>query len=116
MIIAMSLMVIFGIKELGGLSSFVNQLHKISPDYMKWFHQQIFQIFSWLHICLLLVGFFSGVGVIGQPHVMVRFMTIDNTKNIPKTRVYYYTWYILFYSLTISAAFVARLLIPKQIV
>ena len=40
-------------------------------------------------------------------------MTIDNTKNIPKTRVYYYTWYILFYSLTISAAFVARLLIPE---
>ena len=59
MIIAMSLMVIFGIKELGGLSSFVNQLHKISPDYMKWFPSTNFSdFFSWLHICLLLVGFF----------------------------------------------------------
>jgi Na+/pantothenate symporter len=63
---------------------------------------------------MFIIGwFFSGVGVIGQPHVMVRFMTIDNTKNIPKTRIYYYTWYTLFYSLTILAAFVARLLIPE---
>ena len=44
---------------------------------------------------------------------MVRFMTINNTKNIPKTRIYYYTWYLLFYSLTILAAFIARLLIPE---
>ena len=113
MIIAMSLMVIFGIKELGGLSSFVNQLHKISPDYMKWFPSTNFSDFFLAPYMFIVGWFFSGVGVIGQPHVMVRFMTIDNTKNIPKTRVYYYTWYILFYSLTISAAFVARLLIPE---
>jgi len=113
MIIAMSLMVIFGIKELGGLSSFANQLHKISPDYMKWFPSTNFSDFFLAPYMFIVGWFFSGVGVIGQPHVMVRFMTIDNTKNIPKTRVYYYTWYILFYSLTISAAFVARLLIPE---
>ena len=113
MIIAMSLMVIFGIKELGGLSSFVNQLHKISPDYMKWFPSTNFSDFFLAPYMFIVGWFFSGVGVIGQPHVMVRFMTIDNTKNIPKTRVYYYTWYILFYSLTISAAFVARLLIHE---
>ena len=38
---------------------------------------------------MFIIGwFFSGVGVIGQPHVMVRFMTIDNTKNIPKKQEY----------------------------
>ena len=113
MIMAMCLMVIFGIKELGGFSSFVNQLHKISPDYMKWFPSTNFSDFFLAPYMFILGWFFSGVGVIGQPHVMVRFMTIDNTKNIPKTRVYYYTWYILFYSLTILAAFLARLLIPE---
>ena len=113
MIIAMSLMVIFGIKELGGLSSFVNQLHKISPDYMKWFPSTKFSEFLLAPYMFIIGWFFSGVGVIGQPHVMVRFMTIDNTKNIPKTRIYYYTWYTLFYSLSILAAFVARLLIPE---
>ena len=80
---------------------------------MKWFPSTNFSDFFLAPYMFIVGWFFSGVGVIGQPHVMVRFMTIDNTKNIPKTRVYYYTWYILFYSLTISAAFVARLLIPE---
>ena len=113
MIIAMFLMVIFGIKELGGFSSFINQLYKISPDYMKWFPTTNFSEFFLAPYMFILGWFFSGLGVIGQPHVMVRFMTIDKTKNVPKTRVYYYSWYILFYSLTILAAFVARLLIPE---
>ncbi len=113
MISAMFLMVIFGIKEVGGFSNFINQLHNISPDYMKWFPSTNFSDFLLAPYMFIIGWFFSGVGVIGQPHVMVRFMTIDNTKNIPKTRVYYYTWYTLFYTLTILAAFVARLLIPE---
>ena len=113
MIIAMFLMVIFGIKELGGFSIFIDQLYKISPDYMKWFPSTNFSELSIAPYMFVIGWFFSGVGVVGQPHVMVRFMTINNTKNIPKTRIYYYTWYTLFYSLTILAAFVAKLLIPE---
>ena len=113
MIIAMFLMVFFGIKELGGFSNFINELHNISPDYMKWFPSTEFSEFFLAPYMFIIGWFFSGVGVIGQPHVMVRFMTIDNTKNIPKTRIYYYTWYTLFYSLSILAGFVARLLIPE---
>ena len=113
MVIAMFLMVFFGIKELGGFSNFINELHKISPDYMKWFPATKFSEFFLAPYMFIIGWFFSGVGVIGQPHVMVRFMTIDNTKNIPKTRIYYYTWYTLFYSLSILAGFVARLLIPE---
>ena len=114
MIIAMFLMVFFGIKELGGFANFIDELHKISPDYMKWFPSTNFSEFFLAPYMFIIGWFFSGVGVIGQPHVMVRFMTIDNTENIPKTRVYYYTWYTLFYSLTILAAFVAKLLIPEN--
>ena len=113
MIIAMFLMVFFGIEKLGGFSSFINQLHGVSPDYMKWFPSTNFSEFYIAPYMFIIGWFFSGLGVIGQPHVMVRFMSIDNTKNIPKTRIYYYTWYTLFYSLTILAAFVARLLIPE---
>ena len=114
MIIAMFMIVIFGINELGGFSKFMTKLHQISPDYMKWFPSTSFSEFFLAPYMFVIGWFFSGVGVIGQPHVMVRFMTIDNPKNIPKTRVYYYTWYTLFYSLTILAAFVARLLIPEN--
>ena len=113
MIVAMFLMVFFGIKEVGGVSIFIDELHKISPDYMKWFPSTNFSEFLLAPYMFIIGWFFSGVGVIGQPHVMVRFMTIDSTKNIPKTRIYYYTWYTLFYFFSILAAFVARLLIPE---
>ena len=114
MIASMILMVIFGIKEIGGISNFINELNNVSPNYMTWFPVSDFSGFSFSPIMFILGWFFSGVGVVGQPHVMVRFMAIDKTKNIPKTRIYYYSWYISFYSLTIMAAFVARLLIPES--
>ena len=113
MIVAMFLMVFFGIKDLGGFLNVIDKLHRVSPDYMKWFPSTDFSNFFFAPFLFVSGWFFSGVGVIGQPHVMVRFMTINNTENIPKTRIYYYTWYMLFYSLTILAAFIARLLIPE---
>ncbi len=113
MIIAMCLMVFFGIKELGGVSNFINNLQNISPNYMKWFPSSNFSHLFFSPLLFVVGWVFSGIGVIGQPHVMVRFMTINNTNNISKARIYYYGWYVSFYSLTICAAFVARLLIPE---
>ena len=51
---------------------------------MRWFPSTNFSEFFLAPYMFITGWFFSGVGVIGQPHVMVRFMTIDNTKNIPK--------------------------------
>ena len=112
MIIAMLLMVMFGISELGGISSFFNGLQNISPNYMKWFPSSSFSDFFLSPFLFIMGWIFSGIGVIGQPHVMIRFMAINSVDNISKTRKYYYGWYISFYMLTICAAFVARLLIP----
>ena len=84
MIIAMCLMVIFGIKELGGISNFLNSLQNISPNYMKWFPSSNFSDYLFAPFLFIMGWVFSGIGVIGQPHVMIRFMAINNTDNIPK--------------------------------
>ena len=62
MIIAMFLMVFFGIKELGGFSNFINELHKISPDYMKWFPSTKFSEFL-LAPYMFIIGWFFQVWV-----------------------------------------------------
>ena len=113
MIIAMFLMVVFGIKEIGGVSNLFYNLQNISPDYMKWFPSSNFSDFFFAPFLFVLGWVFSGIGVIGQPHVMIRFMAINSTENVSKTRIYYYGWYISFYLLTICAAFVAKVLIPE---
>jgi len=62
---------------------------------------------------LFIIGWlFAGFGVVGQPHIMVRFMSMDDPKNMVRTRVYYYSWYLFFYSLTIGVGLMSRILMP----
>ena len=51
-------------------SIFVNELQKVSPDYMKWFPSTSFSDFFLAPYMFVLGWFFSGIGVIGQPHVI----------------------------------------------
>jgi len=117
MVAAMALMLFIGLKELGGVSSFVSQLHNVSPDYMNWFppdHPLGDAMGGVLGPLLFVLGwFFAGVGVIGQPHIMVRFMAMDQPDDMVRARIYYYLWYVLFYGMTIVTALAARLLIPE---
>ena len=111
MIIAMVLMVVVGVNEIGGLSAFTEGLHNVSPDYMNLFPPAN-DFGGALGPALFVLGWlFAGVGVIGQPHIMVRFMALDNPSHITRTRAYYYAWFTTFYVMTIIAALVARLLI-----
>ena len=102
-------MVFFGIKELGTISNFLDSLHNISPNYMNWFPSSNFSDYFFAPFLFIMGWIFFWNNVYLQPHVMIRFMAINNTNNIPQTRIYYYGWYISFYTLTICAAFVARL-------
>ena len=58
---------------------------------------------------LFLVGwFFAGAGVIGQPHIMVRTMTLDNVDNMASARRVYFVWNLLFAAAAILVALAAR--------
>ena len=114
MFAAMSLMVVISLITLGGVPNFIDSLYNVSPDYMALFPDTTFLGSAALASALFVIGwFFAGAGVIGQPHIMVRFMTIDDTKNMNRARAYYYGWFISFYMLTIITALAARLLLPE---
>jgi len=51
--------------------------------------------------------------VIGQPHVMVRFMAVNDVKNIRRARTYYYLWFVAFYTLAVGVGMMARLLMDQ---
>lgn len=113
MFVAMAVMLFVTVHEVGGMGSVIEGLHNVSDSYMNLFPQNM-EMGPFLGPLLFVVGwFFAGVGVIGQPHIMVRFMTIDSSKNIARARFYYYLWYIIFFGMTIGVAFAARLLIPE---
>ena len=62
---------------------------------------------------LFVVGWmFAGFSVIGQPHIMVRFMALDNPANITRARLHYYGFFIVFYFLANGVGLLSRLYLP----
>ncbi|MFZ5655092.1 MAG: sodium/proline symporter [Pseudomonadota bacterium] len=61
---------------------------------------------------LFAVGWlFAGFSVIGQPHIMVRFMALSGDPGLTRTRRWYYTWFTLFYAMATGVGLLSRVLI-----
>lgn len=113
MIVAMGLLCFVAVSEIGGIHAFYTALDNISPTYMKPFPSNL-PFGGFAGVCLFVLGWlFAGFSVIGQPHIMVRFMAMDEPKNINRVRLYYYGWYTAFSTLTVCAGLAARLLLPE---
>lgn len=112
MIVAMGVLLYFAIVKIGGISEFSTALNTVSPSYMNLFASDL--PYGIAGPVLFVTGWvFAGFGVVGQPHIMVRFMAMDHADNMKRVRLYYYSWYCAFYMLTICTGLAARLLIPE---
>ncbi len=112
MISAMGLMLWVGLRELGGWQAFGAALGDVSPGFMDCFPERA-AFGGMVGSVLFVLGWLlAGVAVIGQPHIMVRFMALDDPGQMWRVRCYYYGWYIAFYALTICVGLAARLLLP----
>lgn len=75
------------IYELGGWNATVEQISSIDPSYLN-----VYTGASTIGVISLLAW---GLGYFGQPHIVVRFMGIKSTKEIPKARLIGMVWMIL---------------------
>ena len=108
MLASMIMLVWAATASLGTPTHIVHALTEVSPDYMHWFPAE-----TWLGAALFVGGWiFAGFGVAGQPHIVIRYMVLDDAENINRFRLYYYAWFIAFYSATIIVGLLARLLLP----
>ncbi len=112
MIISMGLLYYFGIKEVGGVESLVSKLDAVSPEYLSLMPSGL-QMDNGLGVFFFILGWlFAGFGVIGQPHIMIRFMSIDDSKNMKKTQRYYYLFFVVFTFLTYGVGLISRVILP----
>lgn len=113
MILAMGVLLVTAISSLGGLSISVEKLHSIN-GFMDLFPND-------LAFTGLLGGFafavswiVAGFSVVGQPHIMVRFMALKNTKDLTSARLWYYLWFTAFYCMATGVGMLSRLFIPES--
>jgi sodium/proline symporter len=58
--------------------------------------------------------FIAGFGGVGQPHMIIRTMTVKSPEDIPTMRRTYFTWYILFSVFTMLVGLYARVYFDGQ--
>lgn len=109
MIAAMLMLMWTAASSLGNPASILNSLNHVSPQFMQWFPDA-----TWLGALLFVGGWlFAGFGVAGQPHIVIRYMALDSADNLGRFRLWYYSWFVLFYAATIVVGLLARLLLPE---
>ncbi|WP_347552594.1 sodium/proline symporter PutP [Pseudalkalibacillus hwajinpoensis] len=87
MFLALVIVPIVALYEMGGWSETVNQVGATDTTYLD-----IFTGMSFMGIISLL-GW--GLGYFGQPHIITRFMAVKSSKEIPKARLVGMTWMVL---------------------
>jgi len=113
MIFSMAMLFFVALNYHGGFENFSTSLQKIEGDYLSIFPKNAIEN-PYLALALFVFGwFFGGFGVIGQPHIMTSFMAMSKPEDISKIRVYYYSWYTIFFVLTILTGMISRVLIPN---
>jgi len=86
-------------------------LHTEDPSLVQWMPSELAFGFP-----LYLLGFvFGGLGVLGQPHILVRTMSLDDPRSIPKARAIYFAWFVPFSIAAVLVGLYARVL-PLELV
>ena len=117
MLVSMGILAITAVVVSGGLSATYTQLAAV-PNYLDLFPYRDLAFagssFWFLGALLFVIGWmFSGFCVVGQPHVMIRFMAMRDVGEFNAARGWYYSFYILFGLLTISVGLLTRIHLPE---
>ncbi len=90
----------FAIYHLGGFAATHHAITAHNPQTLK-----LFTDWTWLPVISFLVW---GLGYMGQPHILVRFMAIDKAKHIPAARRIAITWVVVAMIGTVAAGIIGN--------
>lgn len=87
MFIALILVPVVTINEVGGFSEMQTSINQINPE--------LFDLFSGVSVIGIISAMAWGLGYFGQPHIIVRFMAIRSVKDMPTARRIGMSWMIV---------------------
>lgn len=114
MLLAMGLLLGFCVAEVGGVNNFITQVNAVAPTYSNIF-PTAFEYFSNVSGTMLFIlgWIIGGIGTIGQPHIMVRYMSMRSADEMLQVRLYSYSWDFVFSLLALGVGLGARILLPE---
>jgi sodium/proline symporter len=111
MMVAMMMLLVIAVVSCGGIKGLWQQLRQIDPTLVDPIPQGLefgFGLFmlSWL---------VAGIGVVGQPHIMIRAMVLNDASKMGTTRNIYAISYVVFSTAAVLVGLSARVLLPGLI-
>ena len=109
MIVSMVGLFVLALYKTNGIVGLFSSLHQIDPHLTQWLPEDTHYGFP-----LYLLGWIAfGFGVLGQPHIMTRPMSISNSNHLKVARRFYFTWYLTFSLASLGVGLTARVLLPE---
>ncbi len=108
MVVSMGALLVMAIAGLGGVSASWQALDAVD-GYMDWFPKDLVVPGLAGGLLFALSWMFAGLSVIGQPHVMVRFMTLQSASQMTRMRLWYYLWFTIFYAMATAVGLLSRI-------
>lgn len=111
MLVAMAILLWVSVSGMGGVAASLGRMGEI-PHFLDLFPREL-MFPGAIGMGLFVLGWMAaGLSVIGQPHVMVRFMAVESPDDIHQARVWYYLYFTLFYGLATGVGLMSRLYLP----
>ncbi|MDY7012318.1 MAG: sodium/proline symporter [Cyanobacteriota bacterium] len=108
MMVAMIMLLLIAVAACGGFGELWQQLEAIDPALIDPVPQDLKYGFA----LFLLSWLVAGIGVVGQPHIMIRAMVLDRAENIGIARNIYAIAYFIFSMAAVLVGLTSRVLIP----
>lgn len=108
MVVSMVVLLLAAVNHLGGLQAVFQQAGAIdgflnpSPTNLDvpGFVGPLAFVVGWM---------FAGAAALGQPHIVSRFLALQNTRQMNQVRLWYYGYYLLFYCFATAVGLLSRL-------
>lgn len=106
---AMIVLLLVTLYHCGGLIKLFKTLSELDPNLVSLIPHESKILFFVFFISLLV----NGYAVIGQPHTMVRPMSINDSEKMTEARNIYFIWYLIFGFASLGVGLCSRILMPE---
>jgi len=110
MVLAITIVPLAAMNGLGGISSTVDIIRTIDPSLLTPFTGSDGNLISLINVVSLLAW---GFGYFGQPHILVRFMAINDPEEIKQSRTIAITWVTISLVFAVIVGLVGRAYVPE---
>ncbi|MCR2745446.1 sodium/proline symporter [Limnobacter parvus] len=108
MVVSMVVLLVAAVGHLGGLNAVFERANAIN-GFMSPMPTGL-DISGFAGPVAFVVGWmFAGAAALGQPHIVSRFLALQDTKQMNRVRLWYYSYYLLFYCFATAVGLLSRL-------